>query len=57
MDTEPFYGAAYLYGFPHGFPAQLAYHEAAAGNDSDIAVLGQALERFPHGGARDAQLL
>ena len=57
MDAETLYGAAYLYGFPHGFPAQLAYHEAAAGNDSDIAVLGQALERFPHGGARDAQLL
>ena len=57
MDAKALDGTADLYGFPHGFLAQLAYLKAAAGNDSDIPVLGKALERLPHGSAGDTQFL
>ena len=36
---------------------QLSDHKSLAWNNRNIAILAQALKRFPHGGARDAQLL
>ena len=57
MDAEALYGAADLDGLSHGFLAQLPYHEAPAGNNRDISVLGKALQCFSHGSAGNAQFL